>query len=180
MKTGNQESSQCFGTLAKMHLASLRATYKLIHTQSFMKIYQNTKFSKINTLWHMSRLCTGVVQGATVRVTERKIHTVNTQFDVQTCPVYLNTWYDTNSPVQSRPCNASGILNGTFRRVLFLFSDRCLLRTLPHKENNGKEDCSCSCFTIIRSKAKQENTNVTYTKQASARQRRVAFVSTVQ
>lgn len=34
------------------------------------------------------------------------------------------------------------------------FSDRCLLRTLTQKENNGKEDCSC--FAIIRSKAKQE------------------------
>lgn len=61
-----------------------------------------------------------------------------------------------------QPSNPSGILDGTFRRVLFLFSDRCLLRTLPHKENNGKEHCSCSRFTIIRSKAKQENKNVTY------------------
>lgn len=58
--------------------------------------------------------------------------------------------------------NPSGILNGKLRRVLFLFGDRCLLRTLPLKENNGKEHCSCSPFAIIRSKAKQENKNVTY------------------
>jgi len=59
------------------------------------------------------------------------------------------------------PRNPSGIQNGTFRRVLFLFSDRCLLRTLPWKENNGEEHCSCSRFTTIRSKAKQENKIVT-------------------
>lgn len=60
-----------------------------------------------------------------------------------------------------QPRNPSGILNGTFRRVLFLFSDRCMLRMLPHKENNGKGHCSCSLFTIIRRKAKQESKNVT-------------------
>lgn len=57
------------------------------------------------------------------------------------------------------PRNPSGILNETFQTVLFLFSDRCLLRTLPHKENNGEEHCSC--FTTIRSKAKQEDKIVT-------------------
>ena len=35
MKTGNKRSSQCFGTLAKMHLACLRSNkHKLIHTQN--------------------------------------------------------------------------------------------------------------------------------------------------
>lgn len=58
-----------------------------------------------------------------------------------------------------QPRNPSGILNGTFRRVLFVFSDRRLLRTLPHKENNGKEQRNR--FDTIRSEAQQENKNVT-------------------
>lgn len=141
-----------------MQLACYWDRKRLIHS-SMHKVYDNILKRKIQQNTHIHTLehmfltwCSTVLEAKPQSEIHNCRHTV---WLVQ----YIWT-YDTipTNQCDFQPCNPLGILNGTFCRVLFLFSDRRLLRTLPQKGNNGKE--RWNCFNTIRSEAKQENINI--------------------
>lgn len=67
-------------------------------------------------------------------------------------------WYQFTSATASSVILLKSWMEHSGEYYFCSVTDACL----PHKENNGKEHCSCSRFTIIMSKAEQENKNVTF------------------
>lgn len=153
IKAGNSENSQCFGNQTwGQNAFSLLLRQKEIHTLTHSQSLGN--YTKIlNSVKHKNiqeHDVAGVVGESTVRMQWIE----NTVWCTNLSSIFKHViWYQFSSATAS-PRNPPGILNGTFQRVLFLFSDRCLLRMLPHKRKQwkGTQQQSVAAWTQLGAK----------------------------